>query len=171
VDRHSAVTRSSKGDTMANTPKPGVHNVPFLDYVAWDALNWSTLKHFRKSAKHGRHALLFPADSTDDLRFGDAFHASVLEPERFEKQYVSMPKFEGHLFVVANLTGVTKVADCTFATSICNYYANNAKTTKNHFPLSQIIYPFRLSFHADLKTAIVHCAALCVGVVIGEVTC
>jgi hypothetical protein len=78
-------------------PTVGVHpRVPFLTYVGWEAINWHTLEPFRRSAKHGHHAMLIPDDATDTQVFGAAFHAAVLEPESFERDYATMPKFEGH---------------------------------------------------------------------------
>jgi hypothetical protein len=78
-------------------PSVGAHHgVPFAEYLAWDAINWSTLKAFRQSAKAGHHAMCRPKDATEAMEFGDAFDCALLQPERFEKEYAVMPEFEGH---------------------------------------------------------------------------
>lgn len=77
--------------------EPGYyHNVPFTDYIRWDAVNWHTLQPFAVSAKFGRKSMLTRANAKDHQVFGEAFHAAILEPDRFAAQYAFMPEFEGH---------------------------------------------------------------------------
>lgn len=58
------------------------------DYCAVDAVNWSTLKHMRLSAKHYRYRLQNPIPDTARLILGRAVHTAVLEPDQFPLQYV-----------------------------------------------------------------------------------
>jgi len=58
------------------------------DYCAIDAVNWSTLKHMCKSAKHYRHRLEHPIADTARLILGRAIHTAVLEPDAFPLRYV-----------------------------------------------------------------------------------
>lgn len=66
-------------------PRVGIHpNVPFEQYVAWDALNHSTLKVMGDSPKHFKYARDEAEPySSDALRFGTLMHTLLLEPERF----------------------------------------------------------------------------------------
>ncbi len=58
-----------------------------------DAVNWSTLKEFRKSARHYRHRLEVPRKDTDSLLLGRVFHCLVYEPDEYENRYVRELKF------------------------------------------------------------------------------
>lgn len=76
-------------------PAPGVYqNVPADTYHSWRAVSASLLKvmHTRTPA----HALAYMSGASDfsseALAFGSAYHAMVLEPERFEKDYTVIPK-------------------------------------------------------------------------------
>jgi hypothetical protein len=60
----------------------------FDDYLAIDAVNWSTLKELRKSPKHYRHRLQVPRVDTAGLRRGRAAHTATFEPDRFLLDYV-----------------------------------------------------------------------------------
>jgi len=62
--------------------------VPFQDYLKIDALNCSTLKKVNQSPKHALAAKTAPSVRTPALVFGDAVHAKILEPDRFEDEYV-----------------------------------------------------------------------------------
>jgi exodeoxyribonuclease VIII len=61
----------------------------FAEYVALKATNWSKLKNLRDSPKHYRHRTLNPDDDSDTLRIGRAMHTLVLEPHKFEGEYVA----------------------------------------------------------------------------------
>lgn len=61
--------------------------MPFEQYQAIDAVNWSSLKHMRQSPLHYRHARATPRTDMDAFRKGRAIHTLVLEPERWHKDY------------------------------------------------------------------------------------
>jgi hypothetical protein len=64
------------------------------DYEQIEAVNWSVLKHFRRTPAHAREFMLHPPAPTESLEFGSAFHCAVLEPERFQTAYAVPPKFD-----------------------------------------------------------------------------
>ena len=68
---------------------PGMSNE---DYRQARGTNWSVLRKFKKSAKHARAAQLKPQPPTKEMVLGQAFHALVLEPERFAKEFVKVPE-------------------------------------------------------------------------------
>lgn len=79
------------------TPKPGIYfDVPFTDYIRWKAVNGSMLVPYTKSAKRARYEMLNPRFATDAQELGEATHACILEPDRYDREYVTMPEFEGH---------------------------------------------------------------------------
>lgn len=53
------------------------------DYDAIDAVNWSWLKHMKRSALHFATAKTEAEKDTDALRQGRAVHVATLEPDRF----------------------------------------------------------------------------------------
>ncbi len=62
-------------------------HLPFEDYCAIDAINWSTLKEMHRSPLHYRHRRSTPREDTPRLALGRAIHTAVLEPVRFEDEY------------------------------------------------------------------------------------
>lgn len=60
----------------------------FSDYLAIDAVNWSTLREMRKSPLHYHHRVLNERPDTATLRAGRAAHTAVFEPDRFLHEYV-----------------------------------------------------------------------------------
>ncbi len=69
--------------------EPGFYpDLSRADYDMLDAANFSTLKAFRRSAAHGRHAMVTERKPTPALILGDAIHACVLEEDRFHAEYV-----------------------------------------------------------------------------------
>ena len=54
-----------------------------------DRLNWSTLKHIAVSPRMLKWRLTHPQEETDAIKFGLAFHCLILEPEKFEKLWVT----------------------------------------------------------------------------------
>lgn len=66
--------------------------IPFSDYAAISAVNWSTLKLMRKSPLHYRHALLHRRADTSYFAKGRAIHAMLFEPDRFDADFAV---FEG----------------------------------------------------------------------------
>lgn len=81
---------------MKILPLPGIHpGVSFADYCGWDALNQSTLKRGPTMA-HVKYAMDNPGpDDSDARRIGRALHLATLEPERFDAEFVRMPKIDG----------------------------------------------------------------------------
>lgn len=61
--------------------------VPADDYRAISAHSISALKYLRVSPKHYRYALEHPKE-TKPMTLGTAAHCAVLEPERFDRQFV-----------------------------------------------------------------------------------
>jgi len=79
------------------TPKPGVYyDVPFTDYLRWQAVSQSMLKPYAVSARTGRYNELHPKEATKSQVLGDAADAAVFHPSRFDAEYVSRPDFPGH---------------------------------------------------------------------------
>ncbi len=70
-------------------PENGFHeNVQFNEYVNWDALNFHTLMWARESPRHLKAALDGMIEmKSQDLDFGRAIHAKILEPEIFEASF------------------------------------------------------------------------------------
>lgn len=78
---------------MSNIPKPNFYpDASFPEYVSWDAVNQSTLKHFEKSAAHVRAYMTQPPDETQAQGFGTAGHLAVLDPQEFKRQYFAGPE-------------------------------------------------------------------------------
>jgi hypothetical protein len=61
--------------------------VSAADYRSIQAHNISALKYLRVSPKHYRYALEHPKE-TKPMTLGTAAHCAVLEPERFERQFI-----------------------------------------------------------------------------------
>ena len=80
---------SDKGSTRV-VPEPGIHqDIPFEEYVEWDAVNNSSLTRAARSMAHYRYAP--PQAETKALRFGKLCHSGALEPLLIPKHYVVMP--------------------------------------------------------------------------------
>lgn len=58
-----------------------------VDYRQIEAVNFSTLKHIRRSPRHYQHALQNGFTATKSMRLGTAAHIAVLEPERFLREF------------------------------------------------------------------------------------
>lgn len=63
-------------------------NEQVADYDAIDAINYSSLKLLARSPRHYQHYLEHGARETRDMFKGSAAHACILEPERFERDFV-----------------------------------------------------------------------------------
>lgn len=74
-------------------PAPGIYEAPYAEYAAWRAANASTLDPYFRSAAHGHYAETHPEAETSAQSLGTAAHAAILEPERFEREFVKMPAF------------------------------------------------------------------------------
>jgi hypothetical protein len=59
----------------------------FAEYAKVDAVNWSTLKHMRRSPLHYQHAIDHGRADTTRLALGRASHTAVLEPDTFMLHY------------------------------------------------------------------------------------
>jgi len=69
--------------------KPGVYeNVPFTDYLKFSKCSYSALAQLDRSPLHLRHALTTDPDPTPAMELGSAIHAALLEPAKFEAQYL-----------------------------------------------------------------------------------
>lgn len=74
----------------------GAHRgLNFDSYAQIQAANHSTLERFRQSAAHARYYMLSGGDEeTQALRKGWAVHAAVLEPSRFDSEFIVAPKLD-----------------------------------------------------------------------------
>jgi hypothetical protein len=75
--------------------RPGIYpGLSFSDYHRIDAAHHSMLEGFSRTPAHAREAMLRPAESSVAQALGHAFHVCLLEPERFDLEYVVPPKFD-----------------------------------------------------------------------------
>lgn len=77
--------------------EPGVYrDLSFENYHAIKAMSHSVLEGFvpPRTPAHGRELMLHPREQTADLAIGYGGHVCILEPERFELEYVVAPKFD-----------------------------------------------------------------------------
>ena len=75
--------------------KPGIYyDMDRSDYEKIDAVNYSTLKHFNKSPAHVKEEMMHPKEPTRAMEIGNAIHLSILEPDRFKKEYIVTPNFD-----------------------------------------------------------------------------
>jgi hypothetical protein len=63
----------------------------FKEYVEIKAEHWSTLKHMGVSPLHYKHARENPTEDTVTLACGRGIHTALLEPEKFDDEYVIFP--------------------------------------------------------------------------------
>ena len=76
------------------TPESGIHfDVPFEDYLQWDAVSNSRLKLASRSLAHYKAGFQGNSDSPA-LRFGSLVHAGRLEPNTIGERYAVMPDFK-----------------------------------------------------------------------------
>lgn len=72
---------------------PGIYpGTKRSEYELIQAANYSTLKHFAKSAMHARREMVTPSEPSDAMELGTAIHTLLLEPERYATEYVTAPK-------------------------------------------------------------------------------
>ena len=64
------------------------------EYFENPAINRSSIYEMNKSPAHYKYLTEHPQEPTQALEFGTAFHTSVLEPERFAKEYVVTEKID-----------------------------------------------------------------------------
>lgn len=73
--------------------EPGIYpNLSREAYDAIDAVNQSLLKQVDRSLAHAKAYIDGHRKTTESLAFGAAYHAYLLEPERFAKAYHVVPK-------------------------------------------------------------------------------
>jgi hypothetical protein len=76
-----------------SNPAPGLYpGVSYDEYSRWPAVNWSVLSKFKRSAAHARQEITAPPDGSDAMALGSATHCAVLEPEKFQRDYVVVPE-------------------------------------------------------------------------------
>jgi hypothetical protein len=86
---------------MVKTPKPGVYRgISHEVYSSWPAANHSRIKEMERSPLHARYVSTVPRAPTPALELGDATHACVLEPARFEAEFVEAPSGDRRTKVV-----------------------------------------------------------------------
>lgn len=80
---------------ITNAPAEGVYeNVPFSEYVKWDALSHSELKEFMKAPAKYKALKMQPKEPTKDMILGSAVHTLLLERERFGLEYAVAPSVD-----------------------------------------------------------------------------
>lgn len=73
--------------------KPGIYyDLPFEEYAKAPGLNQSKLKVMKRSPKKFKHLLTVSREDTSDLGVGRATHTAVLEPHKFNDEYVQLPE-------------------------------------------------------------------------------
>ena len=76
--------------TLIPCPEPGIHkDIPSAEYHLWDAPSKSALDWiYDYSPMHLKYFRENPPEPTPALRIGSALHCAVLEPEKFESEYI-----------------------------------------------------------------------------------
>lgn len=74
--------------------EPGIYyDIPFSEYLLWDAVSNSKLSLAARSAAHFKQG--FGDETTPALRLGSLTHCGVLEPLQLGNRYVVEPNFAG----------------------------------------------------------------------------
>jgi len=72
-------------------PAPGIYeNVPFDEYLKWDAFSKSMVKHILRSPAHLKHAMHSDTKS-DAMVFGSLVDCMLLEPHDYDKSFAVLP--------------------------------------------------------------------------------
>lgn len=80
-------------DSEVQTPKPGIYkDVPFAEYLAWDAISNSRISMAIRSLMHFRDGAFKGPSPT--LRLGTFIHCGALEPLSIAMRYAVMPPYE-----------------------------------------------------------------------------
>lgn len=78
--------------------EPGIYDISNSEYHSSAGISRSGIMEFRKSPKHFWHRYLNqdykPKDSTPDMSFGSAFHCYLMEPEKFDNEYLVSQDFD-----------------------------------------------------------------------------
>lgn len=69
-------------------------SLPAEQYHRHPAVGRSALSRLLRSPAHYVEYLARPPEPTPAMQFGSAFHAALLEPERYEQDYVVAPRFD-----------------------------------------------------------------------------
>lgn len=73
------------------TPEPGIYeDVPFANYLQWDALSNSRMSLLAKSPRHYKLGVF---KETKPMQLGQLYHCGVLEPLAFAARYAIVPDF------------------------------------------------------------------------------
>lgn len=70
-------------------------NIPNELYHRGPGVSQSDLKAIQRSPMHYRYAKDHPKPPTYEMEVGKALHTLVLEPQKFDDQYLEQPKFDG----------------------------------------------------------------------------
>lgn len=73
---------------------PGLLEMPAADYHASAALGHSSLLKLLRSPEHYQYYRNTPHEPTSSMALGTAVHAAILEPEKFQQEFVVSPKFD-----------------------------------------------------------------------------
>lgn len=74
------------------TPEPGIYeDVPFSDYLQWDAFSASRLSLLAKSPRHCQRG--FSKEPSPAMQLGSLYHCGVLEPLLFADRYAIAPDY------------------------------------------------------------------------------
>lgn len=80
---------------MQSTQALGVHrDVPFSDYLRWDAVSKHDLDLIARSPAHFQAAKNAPVETTPAMAFGTAAHTWILEPKKAPMEVAVMPKYD-----------------------------------------------------------------------------
>ena len=78
---------------MSEAPKPGIYpDVPFAEYLQWDAVSNSSLHAAKKSMLHYHEQQ--PLEDKPCFRLGTLCHVGKFEPLLIAQRYVVMPAFD-----------------------------------------------------------------------------
>ena len=73
---------------MTDAPEPGIYeDVPQQTYRAWNAMNYSRLKHMARSAEDYHYAVTHPKPPNEGMRLGSAVDTLIHEPHEWERLY------------------------------------------------------------------------------------
>lgn len=73
-------------------PTAGLHyGIPYEDYAAWPAINFSKLKPILGTASKCKYEMDNPKKPTAAMTLGSALHVATLEPGRFESLFYICP--------------------------------------------------------------------------------
>ena len=77
---------------LANNPEPGIYyDVPFEEYLKWEAFSKSGISHIMKSPKHYRLYRDEDRKQTSSMKLGSLTDCLLLEPEKFDSMFITTP--------------------------------------------------------------------------------